>query len=266
MTFPLDHFRLDGLTALVTGGAGGIGQATAEVLAGAGALAVVADLDAAAATSVAAGIESSGGRAASLALDVADELAVNAAVDGVVADHGHLDVLVNVAGVWAAAGDVVDVSSAELDRVVGVNLRGTFFACQAAARVMGEGASIINVASSIIDIPARGNAVYAMTKAAVVALTRVLADEVGERGIRVNAIAPGPTDTDFARHNVTAADGTVDRVAWNGFADRMRSLSPLGAMGEALDQALLVLYLASPAARHATGNVFRVNAGVARPG
>jgi 3-oxoacyl-[acyl-carrier protein] reductase len=266
MTSPLDRFRVDGLVALVTGGASGIGRATAEVLAGAGAHVVVADRDGAGAAAVASAIGADGGAASAVELDIADGDAVARVVAGVARDHGHLDVLCNVAGVWAAAGDVVDVETAELDRVVGVNLRGTFLCCQAGAQVLAAGGSIVNVASSIIDLPVRGNAVYAMTKAAIVALTRVLADEVGHRGIRVNAIAPGPTDTSFTKHNVLDTEGRVDEEAWDGFTARMRSLSPLGEMGDALDQAMLVLYLVSPAGRRATGNVFRVNAGVARPG
>jgi 3-oxoacyl-[acyl-carrier protein] reductase len=258
----LDAFRVDGQVALVTGGANGIGRATCEVLTEAGAAVVVADVDVSGAQEVAAGI---GGSA--VALDVSDRRAVDAVVDGIMTEHGRLDIACNVAGVWAARGHVVDVDEAELDRVVGVNLKGTFFCCQAAVRAMapaGKG-SIVNVASSIIDMPVGGNAVYAMTKAGITILTRVLADEVGPLGIRVNVVAPGSTITDFTRHNVADENGHVDPVEWDSFLERLRSMTPLGDVCDPVDQALLILYLVSPAAQRATGNVFRVNAGMVRP-
>jgi len=259
----LDAFRLDDQVAVVTGGANGIGRATCEVLAAAGATVVVADVDAGAAEDLARQIDGT-----ATALDVRDPRLVEAAFVTALTEHGRIDVVCNVAGVPAARGDVVDVTELDLARVIDVNLKGTFYCCQAAVRAMvpaGRGC-IVNVASSIIDIPAAGNAVYAMTKAGIAMLTRVLADEVGPHGIRVNVVAPGPTMTDFTRHNVADEDGTVDPGRWASFVDRMGSISPLGQVGEPIDQALLILYLVSPAARLATGNVFRVNGGVARPG
>ncbi len=258
----LDAFRVDGQVALVTGGANGIGRATAEVLAEAGATVIVADVDVSGAKEVAAGI---GGSA--VALDVSDRLAVDAVVDAIIAEHGRLDIVCNVAGVWAERGHVVDIDEVELDRVLGVNLKGTFFCCQAAIRVMapaGKG-SIVNVASSIIDMPVGGNAVYAMTKAGITMLTRVLADEIGPLGLRVNVVAPGSTITDFTRHNVADEHGHVDPAEWERFLERIRSMTPLGEVCDPIDQALLILYLVSPAAARATGNVFRVNAGMVRP-
>ena len=258
----LDAFRVDGQVALVTGGANGIGRATAEVLAEAGATVIVADVDAGGAKEVVAGI---GGSA--VALDVSDRLAVDAVVEGIMAEHRRLDIVCNVAGVWAERGQVVDIDEAELDRVLGVNLKGTFFCCQAAIRVMapaGKG-SIVNVASSIIDMPVGGNAVYAMTKAGITMLTRVLADEIGPLGLRVNVVAPGSTITDFTRHNVADENGHVDPAEWERFLERIRSMTPLGEVCDPIDQALLILYLVSPAAARATGNVFRVNAGMVRP-
>jgi 3-oxoacyl-[acyl-carrier protein] reductase len=258
----LDAFRVDGQVALVTGGANGIGRATAEVLAEAGATVIVADVDVSGAKEVAAGI---GGSA--VALDVSDRLAVDAVVDAVMAEHGRLDIVCNVAGVWAERGHVVDIDEAELDRVVGVNLKGTFFCCQAAIRAMapaGRG-SIVNVASSIIDMPIAGNALYAMTKAGTTMLTRILADEVGPLGLRVNVVAPGFTITEFAQHSVADEDGHVDPAEWESYLERLRGMTPLGEVCDPIDQALLILYLVSPAAARATGNVFRVNAGMARP-
>ena len=174
---------------------------------------------------------------------------------------GQLDILCNIAAV-GYANPVVDVPAADLDRLIDVNLKGVFFfACQEALRHMiprGHGV-IINTASSAIDVPVAGYSVYGMTKSAVVYMSRVLADEVGPSGIRVNVIAPGSTATDFRRYR-------LDLEAETAFRDYISSTVPLRAIGEPIDQAMLVLYLVSPAAKWATGNVWRANGGIVRMG
>ena len=183
----LDAFRLEGRVAVVTGAGSGIGRATAGALASAGASVVCADIDLAAAEETAQTVE---GRA--VRTDVSSRADVEQLVAGAVADLGRLDVMCNVAGIIHQS-TVVDTDEADLDRVMAVNLKGVFFGCQAAARVMvdqGRG-SIVNMASGAIDAPAPGLVCYAMAKAAVAQMTKTLAVEVARKGVRVNAIARG---------------------------------------------------------------------------
>jgi 3-oxoacyl-[acyl-carrier protein] reductase len=211
MSDVFDAFRLTGRAAAVTGGASGIGEATARVLAGAGAAGVLADVN------------------------------VGAASDGYLGD----------------------VSEAEVDRMIGLNIKGTLFGCQAALRVMREqrSGSIINVSSGAIDLAKENYGVYAFTKAAVAMMTQTLAVEEGPNGIRVNAIAPGATITAFTSRHMYREDGSVDQAKFDGFIERMSAMSPLGLVGEPIDQAFLVLYLASDASRFSTGHIWRANGG-----
>jgi 3-oxoacyl-[acyl-carrier protein] reductase len=122
--------------------------------------------------------------------------------------------------------------------------------------------TIVNVSSTAIDCPFPGQGLYGMTKSAVAYLSMVLGVEAAAAGIRVNAIAPGSTPTNFGRFRY--AGGEVDQQKEEELMENMRQLTPLGTLGESLDQALLILYLVSPAARWATGNVWRVNGGQSR--
>jgi 3-oxoacyl-[acyl-carrier protein] reductase len=255
-------FDLSGDVAVVTGGASGIGEATCTVLAEAGAAVVVGDIDTEGALRTAARIADEGGRARAVRVDVADRSSVDALVDGGVEAFGAVDIMCNVAGV-PSDGLVEDVTEAELDRVLAINLKGVFFGCQAAMRVMKarRRGVIVNVSSTGIDVPVPGNGVYAITKAGVAMLSMVLATEAGPHGIRVNAIAPGATITSFSQRHLYDEHGNVSQERFDEFVARMRSFSPLDTVGEALDQALLILYLVSPAAKFATGNIFRVNGG-----
>jgi 3-oxoacyl-[acyl-carrier protein] reductase len=258
------QFGLDGRVAVVTGGASGIGEATCLVLGDAGAAVVVVDIDEPGAARTAARIVEAGGRAVAHRTDTTLRGDVEAAVDRAVAEFGGLDIMCNVAGV-PSDGLIEDVTEAELDRVVAINLKGVVFGCQAAVRAMKErgGGVIVNVSSTGIDVPVPGNGVYAMTKAAVAMLSMVLATEAGPYGIRVNAIAPGATITNFSQRHHYDEEGNVSQEKFDAFVERMRDFSPLRLVGEAMDQALLILYLVSPAARYATGNIFRVNGGQA---
>jgi 3-oxoacyl-[acyl-carrier protein] reductase len=194
---------------------------------------------------------------------VRDRAQVEACVDVAVERFGHLDVFANVAGI-PGDGLVVDLSEDHLDQVLAVNLKGVLFGCQAAMRAMvpRRSGSIVNVASAAIDFPAPANAAYAMSKAAVAMLTMSLAVEAGPHGIRVNALAPGVTLTNFTlRHMQT--DAGLDPARYEQRIDELRQLSPLGLVGSPEDQAHLVVYLASDASRFATGAIFRANGGVA---
>jgi 3-oxoacyl-[acyl-carrier protein] reductase len=259
-------FRLDDRVAVVTGAASGIGRAAAEVLAAAGARVVAGDLDVRGAEDVAAGIRADGGSALAQAVNVAQRDQVEALVARASTEWGRLDVMCNVAGV-PSDGPLGDLSESEFDRVVGINLKGTLFGCQAAVRAMrprGSG-SIINVASGAIDRAVPNYGLYALTKAAVTQLTQTLATEVGPAGIRVNVLAPGVTITKFTERHSRRADGTLDPARYDAFLSAMRAMSPLGLVGDALDQAWLVLYLASDASRYCTGQIWRANGGQTIP-
>jgi 3-oxoacyl-[acyl-carrier protein] reductase len=251
------YFRLDGQVAIVTGGASGIGEATAKVLAEAGASVVLADIDEEGAARTAKEI---GGRALSTRCDVSRRAEVDALVQRAVDEFGQLDIMCNVAGLGTQRL-AVDVTEEELDRIIAINLKGVFFGCQAAMRVMAPRGSgnIVNVSSTVIDTPYAGFSVYGMTKSAVAFLSMTLAAEAGPDGIRVNAIAPGSTLTNFGAYRQSAGpEADAEHAA------RMRDMTPLGRQGEAMDQALLILYLVAPASSWATGNLWRVNGGQTR--
>ena len=262
----LDVFRLDGRAAVVTGAASGIGRAAAELLAGAGARVVMGDLDARGAEEVANGIRKQGGEALAQRVNVASRAEVDALVARAVDEWGRLDALCNVAGI-PADGPLDSLSEAEFDRVVGINLKGTLFGCQAAIRAMAPrgGGSIVNVASGAIDRPVPNYGLYAITKSGVVQLTQTLATEVGKHGIRVNALAPGVTLTKFTDRHLRAPDGSIDPTRYDAFVGTMKNMSPLGLVGESIDQAWLILYLVSDASRFCTGQVWRANGGATIP-
>ena len=259
-------FGLAERVAVVTGGASGIGRAVAEVLATAGARVVVGDVDASGAEESAAAIRSAGGEAVSQAVDISRRNEVSELIERATSEWGGLDILCNVAGI-PGDGPLGDLSEAEFDRVVGVNVKGTLFACQAAipAMVARGGGSIINVASAAIDLAVPNYGLYAMTKAAIAQLTQTLAVELGSDGIRVNVLAPGATVTNFTKRHLKNPDGSMDSERYEGFIEAMKCTSPLDLVGEAVDQAWLVLYLASDASRFCTGQIWRANGGATIP-
>jgi 3-oxoacyl-[acyl-carrier protein] reductase len=258
----LDVFDLSEKVAVVTGGGSGIGEATSTVLAQAGASVLVTDIDVDAAERTVKAITEEGGRASACRVDVSRRADVVAMVDRALNELGGVDIMCNIAGVPCDA-PLATVSEEELDRMVGVNVKGVLFGCQAALGAMKDrgGGAIVNVSSTGIDFGKLGNGVYAMTKAAVAMLSMSFAAEAGPFGVRVNAIAPGATLTPFTTHNSYDDQGNPDPARFEQFVDAMKAQSPIGLVGEAIDQALLILYLVSPAARFATGNIFRVNGG-----
>lgn len=266
MDDPRTVFGLEGRVAVVTGAASGIGLATAEVLAGAGARVVLGDLDAQGAEKGAAAIREAGGEAVAQATNVAKRTEVDALIARASDEWGRLDVLCNVAGI-PSDGPLAEVSEEEFDKVVGVNVKGILFGCQAALAPMaaGGGGSIINVASGAIDLAVPNYGLYALTKAAVTQFSQTLATEVGSQGIRVNVIAPGVTITNFTKRHLKNEDGSLNPERYEGFLSAMKERSPLGVVGEAVDQAWLVLFLASDASRTCTGQIWRANAGATIP-
>ena len=194
MTDPFAAYDMTGKVAVLTGGASGIGEASAELIAGAGGAVVLGDIDEAGAEKVAQRIRDGGGRAVAQLCNVARKADVDALVDRGVSEFGRVDAVGNIAGIMNA-DLVVDITEAEFDRIIAINMKGVLWGCQAAMRVMmpqGSG-SIINISSAAIDYPNSNVSLYAMTKAAVAMLTMELAIEAGPHGVRVNCLAPGQT-------------------------------------------------------------------------
>ncbi len=259
-------FGLDGRVAVVTGAASGIGEATAKVLCGAGAVSVCADVNAEGAEATAKAIRESGQEARSAWIDVSRRSDVEALLAETVSEHGRIDIMCNIAGIIGMSA-VIETEESELDRVLATNLKGVFFGCQAAARRMvtqGSG-SIVNMSSGAIDAPAPNLVSYAVAKAGVAQLTKTLAVEVARNGVRVNAIAPGFVLTGMTSRHFVRPDGTVDQEMMDRTLEPMRSRAPLNVVGEPLDVANAVLYLASDASKFVTGQILRPNGGVSMP-
>jgi 3-oxoacyl-[acyl-carrier protein] reductase len=261
----IDSFRVDGKVAVVTGAGSGIGRASALALGGAGATVVCADIDKETAQATAATIAGHGGTASGAALDVSVRAEVDALAEQVVKDHGGIHVWCNIAGIMVEAA-FLDSPEEDLDRILAVNLKGVFFGCQAAGRVMvgqPEGGSIINASSAAADVPSPNIVSYAICKAGVVQMTKSLAFEVGRKHVRVNAVAPGFVLTGMTGRYFVRPDGTIDEEMQEAVVGPMRKHTPLRAIGEPEDIAAAVLYLASDASRFVTGQVLRPNGGVA---
>jgi 3-oxoacyl-[acyl-carrier protein] reductase len=237
--------------AIVTGGSRGIGAAVAARLARDG-FAVVVNYsgDPAPAEAVVRAIEAAGGRALTARADVSDPGAVRTLFDAAEAAFGGVDVLVNNAGIMTLAA-IGDMEDAAFDRLIAVNLKGTFNTLREAARRLRAGGRIINFSSSVVGLLQPTYAVYAATKAGVEAMTAVLARELRGRNITVNAIAPGPTATDLFLKG--KSQDVVDRLA---------KLAPLERLGEPADIAAAVAFLAGPDGAWINGQTLRANGGI----
>jgi 3-oxoacyl-[acyl-carrier protein] reductase len=239
---------LSGKVALVTGGSRGIGAAIVRRMARDGAaVALTYAASDQRAAALAAEIESEGGTVFAIHADSGDPVALKQAVAQTVERFGRLDILVNNAGILIR-GTVDDYDLADFDRMIAVNVRAVLVAVQAAVRHMGEGGRIITIGSVTADrVGVSGASVYAMTKGAVAALIRGLARDLGPRGITVNTVQPGPTETEMA------PGGTV--------RDQLRSLIALGRMGKDTEIAGLVAYLAGPESSFVTGAALTIDGG-----
>jgi len=256
-------FSLEGRTAVVTGAASGIGRQTAITFAQAGAKVVIADRSADGLEETVALLEGGAGTATVVPTDVSSKDAVDELARAAVRATGRLDVWANVAGIIRTAM-VVDLSEADLDAVLAVNLKGVVWGCAAAGRVMkaSKRGSIINVASAGGEMPAPTLAAYGMSKAAVIQLGRIVATELGPFGIRCNTVAPGFIDTAMTQRAWRAADGSIDAEARGAVVGVRSAQSPLATIGEPTDIAYAMLYLAADASKFMTGEVLRPNGGV----
>lgn len=241
---------LQGKVALVTGSSRGIGRAIVERLSRDGAAVVVNYAGRAEpAKEVVAGIEKAGGRAISVQADVSSVADVVRLFDMTLAHFGRLDILVNNAGVIIYKR-LVDITEEEYDQLMAINVKGTFFACQQAAKRLADRGRIINLSTSITELLLPTYSVYAASKGAVEQITRVLAKELGPRQIAVNAVSPGPTDTELFSEGKTEEE-----------KNRMAQMAALGRLGKPEDIADVVAFLASDDARWITGQNIRANGG-----
>jgi len=237
--------------ALVLGGSRGIGAAIVERLAAEGAAVAFTYVNSAQkAEALAAVLRAQDGKVLTIRADSADEQALRAAVNATVKSFGRLDILVNSAGVLAI-GPLEDFSMDDFDRTLAVNVRSVFVAIQEAARHMGEGGRIITIGSTNAErMPFAGGGVYAMSKAAIVGLTRGLARDLGPRGITINNVQPGPVDTDMNPDN-------------GEFSATLKGLMALPRYGRTEEIASFVAYLAGPEAGYITGASLTIDGGFA---
>jgi 3-oxoacyl-[acyl-carrier protein] reductase len=244
----------DGKVAIVTGASRGIGAAVAERLASDGFSVVVNYAESAGpAEEIVAKIEKAGktgGRATAVRADVSDSASVRILFDAAERKFGGVDVLVNNAGIMNLSA-IADTDDAAFDRQIAINLKGTFNTMREAARRVRGGGRIINFSSSVVALLQPTYGAYAATKAGVEALTSILAKELRGRNITVNAIAPGPTATDLF------LKGKPQSVI-----EHLAKLAPLERLGQPVDIAAVVSFLAGPDAGWINGQTIRANGGI----
>jgi 2-hydroxycyclohexanecarboxyl-CoA dehydrogenase len=247
--------ELSGKIAVVTGAARGIGAAIADELASQGAAVAIWDLDGRGAAETAAALSGQHGtKAIGVGVDITDRGSVDAGLAAVEQQLGPIDVLVNNAGI-----DVIkpflDSEEGEWDRIISVNLRGTILCCHRVATGMAErgGGAIVNIGSDAGRVGSSGEAVYSATKGGVIAFTKTLARELAGKGVRVNCVCPGPTDT--------ALLAQVAEVSQKLFDSLARAI-PLRRIAQPGDIAPAVAFLASDAAGYITGQTLSVSGGL----
>lgn len=253
------NLRADGAVALITGGASGIGRGFAEVFGEAGYRLVLADFDVPSGEQTVAELRARGYEIELLPCDVADESQVAATVQAAAERWQRLDVLVNNAGIVGRQTTIENLELADLDRVLGVDLKSVFFACKHAIPRMREqgGGSILNVASMTAETGSAYYTAYGAAKAGVIALTRGLARQIGRFNIRINCLSPGSiAGTGLMQEH-------YDRHPEARTREKLGLLKkiPVGRLGTPRDVALFALFLASPLAAHIHGAVLTIDGG-----
>lgn len=247
-----------GKTAIVTGGGGGIGAATARLLSGHGARVIVVERHESDARAVSCTID----QALPARIDIADAADITRGVDSIAGTVGSIDILVNNAGIFAAQ-DLLDVTETDFDRLFAVNTRGMFFMMQAVARHMARqpnGGTIINVASQAGRRGEGPSSIYAATKAATISLTQSAALALIGKGVRVNAVAPGVVDTPMWQHIDTLHNQNTGDPPGT-FTHAVAGQIPLGRLATPDEIAQVILFLASPASSYVLGQTFNVDGG-----
>lgn len=246
--------RFEGKVVLITGGSVGIGRETAKAFAREGAKVVVSGRREAEGKKAVEGIRAEGGVASFVRGDVAQEKDVIAMIDHVIREHGRLDVVFNNAGIEGKLGPIETLGAADFDDTFGVNVRGTWLVMKHALPHLGKTkGSIVNNASVVADLGMAGTTVYAASKGAVTTLTRTAAIEFAKAGVRVNAVSPGPIETDMGARFF----GSLDNM--RGFA---ATGVPLGVAGMPSDIAAATLFLASPQAGFVSGQTLTIDGGM----
>lgn len=254
------RWDLAGRTAVITGAGGVIGSAVVDTLVSAGARVIAADLS----FESAALVTDPFADAFPAALDVTDALAVQAVADRVLADHGRLDIWCNIAGIAGTPQTIEEMTDDALDQILDTHMMGTLNGCRAAMSAMrpsGSGA-IVNMSSEAVDIHPPTVGAYAVAKAAISMLTRVLAVEVAGAGVRVNAVAPSFVPSDLSLGRFAGADTEAERAA---YLEWWRRKSPLRELCGPRDIASQIHYLVSDASAFVTGQTLRTNGGITMP-
>jgi NAD(P)-dependent dehydrogenase (short-subunit alcohol dehydrogenase family) len=247
-------FSLQDRVAIVTGASRGIGEAIARTLAAHGACCILGSRKIEGLQAVAQGITAAGGRAEAVACHMGDPVQIASLVEGVKKRHGRLDILINNAAINPYFGDLLGADEKVWDKTNEVNVKGPFLMIQHAARLMAEsgGGAIVNVASVNAFRPAPFQGIYSITKAALIAMTKAFAKELAGLNIRVNAVAPGLTETHFSKVLIETKE----------IHDMVVKQIPMGRHAQPMEMAGAVLYLVSDAASFTTGHCIVCDGGM----
>lgn len=255
----IDEFHCRNIA--ITGAGSGIGRAVCLLIAERGAHIIAMDIGNSA-ENTAKEITANGGSASAYDIDVTDRKAIEYLFAKLASLHEHIDGIVTCAGIMQ--DDLIaDIEPATFDRIIDINLKGTLWCIRAAAAIMSQqgSGSIVTLSSTVADRPTPRTAAYAITKAATVQLTQILALEVAGANVRVNAVAPGIVETGITQRHYLTAEGTIDETKRQEVLTRLAATSPLNRVGAPEEIAYAIAYLLSDCSSFMTGQVLRLNGG-----